>query len=94
MQNELLQLWEELRPSVLFITHDLDEAVALADKVVIMTSSPGTIKDVFDIDLPRPRGDVQQIRHEGRFLELQGRIWESLKDEVTRAYKQTAGAAA
>jgi NitT/TauT family transport system ATP-binding protein len=94
MQNELLQLWEELRPSVLFITHDLDEAVALADKVVIMTSSPGTIKDVFDIDLPRPRGDVQQIRHEERFLELQGGIWESLKDEVTRAYKQSAGVAA
>ncbi len=94
MQNELLQLWEELRPSVLFITHDLDEAVALADKVVIMTSSPGTIKDVFDIDLPRPRGDVQKIRHEERFLELQGQIWESLKDEVTRAYKQSAGAAA
>ena len=48
MQTELLQLWEELRPSVLFITHDLDEAVALADQVVIMTSSPGTVKDVFD----------------------------------------------
>jgi len=94
MQNELLRLWEELRPSVLFITHDLDEAVALSDKVVIMTSSPGTIKDVFDIDLPRPRGDVQQIRHEERFLELQGRIWDSLKDEVTRAYARTAGAAA
>ncbi|MBW4094413.1 MAG: ABC transporter ATP-binding protein [Acidobacteria bacterium] len=94
MQNELLQLWEGLRPSVLFITHDLDEAVALADKVVIMTSSPGTIKNVFDIDLPRPRGDVQQIRHEERFLELQGQIWSSLKDEVTRAYQQTAGEAA
>ncbi|SEI11202.1 MULTISPECIES: ABC transporter ATP-binding protein [unclassified Leifsonia] len=94
MQTELLQLWEDLRPSVLFITHDLDEAVALADKVVIMTSSPGTVKDVFDVDLPRPRGDVQQIRHEERFLEIQGRIWESLRDEVTRAYQQTAGAAA
>jgi NitT/TauT family transport system ATP-binding protein len=94
MQNELLQLWEGLRPSVLFITHDLDEAVALSDRVVIMTSNPGTIKDVFDIDLPRPRGNVQQIRHEERFLELQGQIWESLKDEVTRAYEQTAGAAA
>ena len=94
MQNELLQLWEGLRPSVLFITHDLDEAVALSDRVVVMTSSPGTIKDAFDIDLPRPRGNVQQIRHEERFLELQGRIWESLKDEVTRAYEQTAGAAA
>lgn len=94
MQTELLTLWEELRPSVLFITHDLDEAVALSDRVVIMTSSPGTVKDVFDIDLPRPRGDVQEIRHEQRFIEIQGRIWESLRDEVTRAYQQTAGAAA
>ena len=94
MQNELLQLWEETRPSVLFITHDLDEAVALADRVMIMTSSPGTVKDVFEIDLPRPRGDVQQIRHEGRFLELQGQIWESLRDEVDRAYAATAGVAA
>ena len=94
MENEVLALWGEKKKAVLFITHDLDEAVALADKVVIMTSSPGTIKDVFDIDLPRPRGDVQKIRHEERFLELQGQIWESLKDEVTRAYKQSAGAAA
>ncbi|MGA0567439.1 ABC transporter ATP-binding protein [Rathayibacter sp. KR2-224] len=94
MQTELLQLWEQLRPSVLFITHDLDEAVALADKVVIMTSSPGTVKDVFDVDLPRPRGDVQEIRHEERFLEIQRRIWESLKEEVTRAYEQTTGIAA
>lgn len=94
MQTELLQLWEQFRPSVLFITHDLDEAVALSDRVVIMTSSPGTVKDVFDVDLPRPRGDVQEIRHEERFLDIQGRIWESLRDEVTRAYEQTAGAAA
>ena len=94
MQTELLQLWEELRPSVLFITHDLDEAVALSDRVVIMTSSPGSVKSVFDIDLPRPRGDVQHIRHEQRFLELQSQIWESLKEEVTKAYAQTTGVAA
>jgi NitT/TauT family transport system ATP-binding protein len=94
MQTELLGLWEELRPSVLFITHDLDEAVALSDRVVIMTSSPGTIKDVFDIDLPRPRGDVQTLRHERRFIELQTQIWESLRDEVTRAYQRSAGVAA
>src|SRR5689334_4151732 len=93
-QNELLKLWEELRPSVLFITHDLDEAGALSDRVVIMTSSPGAVKAVFDVDLPRPRGNVQEIRHEQRFLDLQGRIWESLKDEVTRAYARSAGAAA
>jgi len=93
MQSELLDLWEQLRPSVLFITHDLDEAVALADRVLVMTSSPGTIKESFDIDLPRPRGQVQDIRHEPRFLELQTLIWESLKDEVVRAYARTAGAA-
>ncbi|MGH8961554.1 MAG: ABC transporter ATP-binding protein [Jatrophihabitantaceae bacterium] len=92
MQTELLGLWEQLRPSVLFITHDLDEAVALADRVFIMTSSPGSIKHSFDIDLPRPRGEVQEIRHEPRFLELQGQIWASLKDEVDRAYAQTSAA--
>ena len=94
MQTELLGLWEELRPSVLFITHDLDEAVALSDRVVIMTSGPGMVKDIFDIDLPRPRGDVQTLRHEQRFIELQTQIWESLRDEVTRAYERTAGVAA
>ena len=93
MQTELLGLWEQTRPSVLFITHDLDEAVALADRVFVMTSSPGSIKESFEIDLPRPRGQVQEIRHEPRFLELQNRIWASLKDEVDRAYAQTAGAA-
>ncbi len=93
MQTELLGLWEQSRPSVLFITHDLDEAVALADRVLIMTSSPGTIKQSFEIDLPRPRGEVQTIRHEPRFLELQDQIWASLKDEVDRAYARTAGAA-
>src|SRR3954465_9007789 len=53
MQTGPLQLWEQLRPTVLFITHGLDEAVALADQVVIMTSSPGTVKDIFEVDLPR-----------------------------------------
>jgi NitT/TauT family transport system ATP-binding protein len=93
MQTELLGLWEQQRPSVLFITHDLDEAVALADRVLIMTTGPGSIKQGFDIDLPRPRGEVQAIRHETRFLELQDQIWGSLKDEVQSAYARTAGAA-
>ncbi|WP_084704022.1 ABC transporter ATP-binding protein [Phaeacidiphilus oryzae] len=94
MSNELLGLWEELKPSVLFITHDLEEAVALADKVVVMTSRPGTIKGVFEIDLPRPRGAVQEIRFDPRFLELHHQIWESLREEVDAAYAQTQGAAA
>ncbi|HZP54648.1 ABC transporter ATP-binding protein [Actinocrinis sp.] len=91
MQTELLGLWEQLRPSVLFITHDLDEAVALADRVVVMTSGPGSVKAVYDVDLPRPRGPVQEIRYEPRFLEIQHQIWASLREEVERAYARTAG---
>jgi NitT/TauT family transport system ATP-binding protein len=92
MSNELLALWEQTRPSVLFITHDLEEAIALADRVFVMTASPGTVKGVYDIDLPRPRGAVQEIRFEPRFLELHQQIWESLRDEVERAYARTAAA--
>ena len=91
MSNELLALWEQTRPSVLFITHDLEEAIALADRVVLMTAGPGRIKGVYDIDLPRPRGAVQEIRFEPRFLELHQQIWESLRDEVERAYARMAG---
>ncbi len=89
MSNELLTLWERTRPSVVFITHDLEEAVALADRVVVMTAGPGTVKAVYDIDLPRPRGAVQEIRFEPRFLELHQQIWESLREEVERAYART-----
>ena len=92
MSNELLGLWEQTRPSVLFITHDLEEAVALADRVVVMTAGPGTVKAVFDIDLPRPRGAVQEIRFDARFLELHHQIWDSLREEVQRAYERTAKA--
>jgi NitT/TauT family transport system ATP-binding protein len=91
MSNELLALWEQARPSVIFVTHDLEEAIALADRVVVMTVGPGTVKGVYDIDLPRPRGEVQEIRFEPRFLELHQEIWESLRDEVRRAYALTAG---
>jgi len=90
MSNELLALWEQTRPSVMFVTHDLEEAIALADQVVVMTAGPGTVKAVYDIDLPRPRGAVQEIRFEPRFLELHHQIWASLRDEVEAAYARTA----
>jgi NitT/TauT family transport system ATP-binding protein len=90
MSNELLTLWDQTQPSVIFVTHDLEEAIALADQVVVMTAAPGTVKAVFDIDLPRPRGAVQEIRFGKRFGELHQRIWESLRDEVERAYARTA----
>ena len=90
MSNELLALWEQAKPTVIFVTHDLEEAIALADQVVVMTVGPGTVKAVYDIDLPRPRGAVQEIRFNPRFLELYHQIWESLREEVERAYARTA----
>jgi len=90
MSNELLALWEQAKPTVIFVTHDLEEAIALADQVVVMTVGPGTVKAVYDIDLPRPRGAVQEIRFNPRFLELHHQIWESLREEVERAYARTA----
>jgi NitT/TauT family transport system ATP-binding protein len=92
MSNELLALWEQLRPSVIFVTHDLEEAIALADRVVVMTAAPGTVKDVYDINLPRPR-QVPEIRFDKRFIELYEEIWNTLRDEVQRAYARTAGVA-
>src|SRR5204862_4802672 len=55
MENELLELWSSLKSSVVFITHDLEEAIALADRVFVMTAGPGTLKGAYTIDLPRPR---------------------------------------
>jgi NitT/TauT family transport system ATP-binding protein len=90
MTNELMQLWEQTKPSVMFVTHDLEEAIAIADQVVVMTVGPATVKDVFEIDLPRPRGEIQDIRFTPRFLELYKMIWHSLKEEVERSYALAA----
>lgn len=94
MSNELLQLWDLTQPAVVFVTHDLEEAIALADKVVVLTAGPGgTVKAVFKIDLPRPRV-VQEIRFEQHFVDLYHQIWEALKSEVDTAYAQTTEATA
>jgi NitT/TauT family transport system ATP-binding protein len=92
MSDELLGLWELTRPSVVFVTHDLEEAIALADKVVVLTAGPATVKAVFPVDLPRPR-TAQEIRFDPRFVELYQRIWEALRDEVQIAYTRTTSAA-
>jgi len=90
MSDELLALWERTRPSVIFVTHDLEEAIALADRVVVMSAAPGTVKAVYDIDLPRPRGAVQEVRFDPRFLELHQQVWAALREEVQAAYQRTA----
>jgi NitT/TauT family transport system ATP-binding protein len=89
MSDELLALWELGRPSVIFVTHDLEEAIALADKVVVLTAGPGTVKAEFPVDLPRPRR-VQEIRFDPQFIEVYERIWQALRDEVQLAYTRTA----
>jgi sulfonate transport system ATP-binding protein len=89
MSNELLGLWELTRPAVVFVTHDLEEAIALADSVVVLTAGPAaTVKARFTVDLPRPRV-VQEIRFEPRFVDLYHRIWEALRAEVDAAYSRT-----
>ena len=86
MENELLGLWSAERRSVVFITHDLEEAISLSDRIVLLSAGPRTRPlGEFTIDLPRPR-DVAEIRLTPRFLELHGRIWAALRAEVLKAY--------
>lgn len=88
MENELLDLWAQKRKAVIFVTHDLDEAIALSDRVVILSSGPGTrLIGSFDVDLDRPR-DVMEIRQDPRFTRLHAEIWALLKEEVVNAYQR------
>lgn len=89
MENELLELWSANRKSVVFITHDLEEAISLSDRVVVLSAGPGTRPiGEFTIDLPRPR-DVAEIRLTPRFIELHTKIWHAMKDEVLKGYART-----
>jgi NitT/TauT family transport system ATP-binding protein len=89
MEGELLEIWAANRKSVLFITHDLEEAILLADRVVVLSAGPETRAiGEFPINLPRPR-DVAEIRHQPAFVELHQRIWHAMKDEVLKSYART-----
>ncbi|MEI4471185.1 ABC transporter ATP-binding protein [Frigidibacter sp. MR17.24] len=90
MQNELLRLWQEDRRAVVMITHDLEEAIALGDRVVVLASGPRSrVIDSFPVDLERPR-DVAEIKLDARFLELYRNIWASLRGEVEKSYERRA----
>jgi NitT/TauT family transport system ATP-binding protein len=81
MQDELLQLWAASGGSVVFVTHDLEEAIALADKVIVLTSRPATVKHIYDIELPRPRV-ISEVRYEQTFIRYAREIWDDLRAEV------------
>jgi NitT/TauT family transport system ATP-binding protein len=88
MENEVLELWAAKKKAVLFITHDLDEAIAMSDRVVVLSAGPATRPiGEFSIDLPRPR-DVAEVRTQPRFVELHTQIWAVLRDEVLKGYAQ------
>ncbi|QDP96946.1 ABC transporter ATP-binding protein [Microlunatus elymi] len=89
MQDELLRLWQGSGTAVVFVTHDLEEAITLADRVVVMTASPARIKDIFPIPLARPR-QVEELRVQPDFIELYKHIWSCLSDEVAIAREEAA----
>ncbi|TIT50504.1 MAG: ABC transporter ATP-binding protein, partial [Mesorhizobium sp.] len=85
LQGELLRIWGKIKTTVIFVTHSIDEAIFLADRVVVMTARPGAVKEIIDIDLPRPRdGD---IRASTEFNLYRARVWDVLRDEVNKAQK-------
>ena len=90
MENELLALWQETRKTVLFVTHDLEEAIALADRVVVLSRGPARVKSDYLVALRRPR-DVAEIRLDSEFHALYTRIWADLRDEVRRSHEHAAG---
>jgi NitT/TauT family transport system ATP-binding protein len=83
MQAELLRIWSASRKTVLFITHQIDEAIFLADRVVVMSARPGRIKAVFDIDIPRPR--TLHMKREPMFLKYLDEIWTLIEEEVRKS---------
>jgi len=94
MENEVLALWQAKKKAVLFITHDLDEAIAMSDCVVVMSAGPASRPiGAFDVDLARPR-DVAEIKTNPRFIELHAAIWAVLRDEVLKGYAQQLRAVA
>jgi NitT/TauT family transport system ATP-binding protein len=87
MENELLGLWAATSASVVFVTHDLEEAISLSDRVFVITAGPGTVKSNYHVDLPRPR-NVAEIRFQPRFAEIYQEIWKDLRDEVLVSYER------
>ena len=81
LQEELLRIWERERQTMVFITHSIDEAILLGDRVVIMSARPGRVKETLDVPFPRPR-DLEAVRALPAFAELRSHIWEQLRQQA------------
>jgi NitT/TauT family transport system ATP-binding protein len=94
MENDLLRIWQDDRKTVLFVTHDLEEAIALADRVLVLSAGPGArIIGTYPVALPRPR-DVTEVRLDPAFQDVYRAVWAQLRGEVLRAYAASAPALA
>lgn len=91
LQAELLRIWDETRKTVVFITHSVDEAVTLSDRIMVMTAQPGTAKAFVDVPFERPR-DVLELRHQPEYGDIVYDIWQQLRDEVSQSQAQLGAA--
>ena len=89
LQDELLRIWEETRKTVVFVTHSIDEAMILADRIVVMSARPGTIKADISVPFPRPR-TVEAVRSDPAFSSLFLQIWALLRDEAAVSARVSA----
>ncbi|MFC5718341.1 ABC transporter ATP-binding protein [Pseudomonas sp. GCM10022188] len=80
LQGELLRIWDKHKITIVFITHSLDEAIYLSDRIAVMTHRPGRVKEILEVPLARPR--LAEVRNCAEFVQLRQRAWEVLKDEV------------
>lgn len=87
LQDQLLKIWDQKRTTVVFVTHGIEEAVFLADRVVVMTARPGKIKQIIEIDLARPRSE--DIRSSVQFAANKEKVWSVLKEEVNKAQRES-----
>jgi NitT/TauT family transport system ATP-binding protein len=86
MENKLVELWQELKSTVLFVTHDLEEAIAIADRILLFTAGPDAkLKGDYLVPLPRPR-NVEEARFLPGFAEIHETLWRNLKEEVMATY--------
>jgi NitT/TauT family transport system ATP-binding protein len=83
LQLELIRIWEADKKTIVFITHSIDEAILLSDRVAVMTARPGRVKEIIDVSLPRPRSE--EIRNSSEFAQIRQYAWSLIKDEVTKA---------
>ncbi|MCK1540958.1 ABC transporter ATP-binding protein [Bradyrhizobium sp. 179] len=90
LHEELLRIWEATKKTVVFITHSVDEAVTLGDRIMIMTANPGRAKGIIDVPFPRPRS-VLELRQKPAYGDLVFHIWEQLREEVQRARQNAEG---